>query len=412
MNTFNNNQELTSKGYNLHTNHPLQASAQEFLYYKKYVSIHSEDRDIIKYPTSDQFEIEIPEDLLNVASIKLTNWTFPSNYNTFSYLNSNISMTFKITKPYNPIENSYSDDLQIAIFNYLFLSQNVNYTISIEEGFYNPDQMATELTNKFNEAVSIRIINYLTENNADLVIPFKSSGEYSNFVIVYNVVNQKIWFGNRSDGFTLTNNTQFAKNNETQCSSRFNLPDYSNWGLPSNIGLTRNDSVSISKVGYSPRFYYGDVKYGDNGYWLVASGLPNSQVYYFECPNKINFMGPSYFYMELDGLNCIDETSPYNVSKFTLHTNETNGVCNSAFAKIAIPSTPISQWFDRDALPYKVFVPPAERIRKLKIALRYHDGQPVEFGVFNYSFMLEFTILQPQQLRKASIFGIPPNNYR
>jgi hypothetical protein len=107
--------------------------------------------------------------------------------------------------------------------------------------------------------------------------------------------------------------------------------------------------------------------------------------------------------MEIAGLNCIDETSPWNLSEFTAHTNETNGIVNSSFAKIAIPTTPISQWFDEETAPYKYFNPPAERIRKLNIRLRYHNGQNVDFSQFEYSFMLEFNLLTPQQQRTYSI---------
>jgi hypothetical protein len=108
--------------------------------------------------------------------------------------------------------------------------------------------------------------------------------------------------------------------------------------------------------------------------------------------------------MEIDGLNCIDETSPYNISNFTLTTNKTNGVVNSSFAKIPVPTTPMSQWFDKDSNTYKLFLPPAERIRKLKIKIRYHNGQIVNFGVFNYSFTLEFSLYTSQQLRQYKLF--------
>ena len=110
-------------------------------------------------------------------------------------------------------------------------------------------------------------------------------------------------------------------------------------------------------------------------------------------------MGPSNIYMELDGQNCIDETSPYSISSFTIKTNETNGIYNSSFAKIPVPTTPISQWFDRESMPYKLYVPPAERIRKLKVKFRYHNGLLCNFGNFDYSFTLEFVMLVPQQLR-------------
>ena len=409
-------QPQQSKVYNVSQTHPLIPNSNEYVLYKKYVSIHSEDRDIIKYPNSSEFDIELPEDLLNVISIRLSTWAFPSNYSTFSALSSNINMTFKITVPYNPSEHSYSDPLQNEIFKCLFLSKDVDYTILIEEGFYNPTQMINELTNKCNEAVTIRITEYLSDTTGanynsstfpTLLNEFKLKDGYSNFVVVYNSVNQKIWFGNRSDGFTLTNETQLNKDiygENIQCYKRSNLPDFSEWGLPGNLGLTRCNVAALSKTDFTPRFYYGDVNIGDNGYWLLPnSSLPGSQVYYIECPFKINLMGPSHFYMEIAGQNCMDETSPYNFSKFTTHTNETNGIVNSAFAKISIPTTPISQWFDKDSSPYKLYDPPAERIRKLKFKLRYHCGKVVDFGVFDYTFTLEFTCLAPQSTRKFTL---------
>ena len=107
--------------------------------------------------------------------------------------------------------------------------------------------------------------------------------------------------------------------------------------------------------------------------------------------------------MEIDGWNCIDETSPYNLSLYTSQTNKTNGVVNSSFAKIAIPTTPISQWFDNDMGPYKYWNPPAERIGKIKVKIRYHNGTLVDFGIFDFSFMIELNILKPQQEKNYNI---------
>jgi len=389
--------------FDLKDAHPLTPNSQNYTFYKKYVSIHSEDRDSIKYPSSSLFEIELPQDYLNVSSVRLVDWTFPSNYNTFSPLTSNITMTFMIDKPYNPGEHSYTDPLQNAIFEALYYNTE-NYSLLIEEGFYNPDQMATELTNKFNEAVNVVIKKYFTEQGyTALLNQFISSGGYTQFVIVYNIVNQRLWFGNKSSGFVLTNSTSIIKDYIFDKCGINNLPDYSSWGLPGYLGLDRCDTPSQTKLDFVPRFYYGDVYPGDNGYWLLPD-LPGAQVYFLDATYKINLFGVSYIYMEIDGLNCIDETSPYNVSNFTLTTNKTNGVVNAAFAKIAVPTTPMSQWFDRESLPYKLFLPPAERIRKLKIKLRYHNGQLVNFGVFNYSFTLEFTLYSAQQLREYKLF--------
>ena len=409
-------EEPSSKLFNTSTNHPLIPNANDYIVYKKYVSIHSEDRDVLKYPNSNQFEIEMPEDITNVYSLRLINWTFAANYDSFSISNSNVTMFFKITNPYNPGENMLHNPLEQAIFECLFYSADDMYEFTIQEGFYNPTQMVTELQNKFNYVVTRRIIAYFKANAVtdpsynDLLDQFNATCGYNKFVIVYNVVSQKIWYGNTSDQFMLTNETVLLMGGLTDklfCGPKSQLPEFDFWGLPGNLGLSRCNTTAISVTDsvteepITPRFFYGDVNPGDNGYWLLPNtDLPGSIVYFIEPPFKINLMGPAYFYMELAGNNCIDETSPYTVNKFTLSTNITNGITNASFAKIGIPTTPISQWFDQDSLPYKMYWPPAERMRKLSVRLRYHNGQLVNFGSFPYSFTIEFTQLQSQQNRK------------
>jgi hypothetical protein len=426
------------QNYNVNTTHPLIQNSQDYIYYKKYVSIHSEDRDMIKYPNSSEFEIELPEDITNVSTMRLTSWTFSSNYSAFSNIITNTTMTFKINNPYNPNINNIDDLLLQKTFEFLHGNINTEFKIQIQEGFYNPQQIVSELTNRINSIVTQKLNHYFTEQSLNLHLDpdpiinkqmqeeyiqanllLTSSDGYQNFVVVYNNVSQKIWFGNICDGFILTNETQFLKNTLTDnlyCGVKSQSPDFSNWGLPGNIGLNRCNTESVSGVTaqnnneivkygttYVPRFFYGDVFPGDNGFWLLPNNkLIHSNVYWVECVYKINLMGPAYMYMELNGHNCIDETSPYNVSEFTLKTNGTNGVVNSAFAKMSVPTTPISQWFDRDSLPYKFYYPPADRIRRFKVKIRYHNGQIVDFGIFNFSFMLEFTTLLPQILRKTN----------
>jgi hypothetical protein len=406
-------QEPSSKLYNTSTNHPLIPNANDYIIYKKYVSIHSEDRDILKYPNSNQFEIEMPEDITNIYSLRLINWTFPSNYNSFSSANSNITLFFKITNPYNPGANMVFNPLEQAIFTALFLTSNELYEFTIQEGFYNPTQMVTELQNKFNFTVTQRVKKYLTANALTTELAqFNAQGGYNKFVIVFNSVSSKIWYGNTCDEFMIANEALSLIDTLTDnlfCASKAQLPEFDNWGLPGNLGLSRCNTTAISikdsttGESFTPRFFYGDVNAGDNGFWLVPDPtLTGSVVYFIEPPFKINLMGPAYFYMELNGNNCIDETSPYAVNKYTLSNNTTNGVANSAFAKIGIPTTPISQWFDKESLPYKLYWPPAERMRKLSIKLRYHNGQLVNFGAFPYSFAIEFTTLLPNQPRRIN----------
>jgi len=430
VNSFANTQKYNdlyaNASYNVNTSHPLITSSQEYLYYKKYISIHSEDRDILKYPNSAEFEIELPEDYLNVSTLRLSQWTFPANYNAFSITNDNINFSFRIKNPYNPSEFGVLDVYNYRIFQALFNSNSTPYGFQIEEGFYNPNQIATELTNKFNYVVTTTIINYFetqitlypSEGWDITLAEFLENGGYNRFIIVYNIVSLKLWFGNRADGFELLNETVLISDVLTDnfcIPGRKRLPDASNYGLSGYLGLpkTNQEATNIvdlsNKASFSnikgkpiPRFYYGDVTPGDDGYWLLPLNLSGCEVYWIEATWKLNIMGEPYLYMDITGNNCIDETKPYNITSFTLETNKTNGVVDSAFAKMSVPATPLSQWYDRESSPYKLYYPPAERIRKLKFKIRYHNGKLANFGTFNYSFMLEFTLLLPQILRKTT----------
>ena len=418
---------------NIFNNHQLIKNSNQYFLEKKYLSIHSEDRDITKYPNSSEFEIILPQEYLNVASARLYSWSFPANYDVFSVSYFNVTMTFKMEKLYNPGEHEFSDPLSEGIFAALYYNQDNEIITDIEPGFYNPDQMSVELTNKFNTAITSIINDFFDSpskwNGIDYNISktlFQNSPGYDRFKIVYNAVSQKLWFGNNADQFTLTNSssvyiTRLSVNNN--CVRRNRLPEWSNWGLPSYLGFTRCDVTSYTVQEYFeqypgegpiyadlkkndsvPRFFYGDTitGSGDSGFWLLPT-LPGANVFFLQAPFKISFMGPAYLYMEIDGWNSIDETSPYNLNIYTSTNNQTNGTVNSSFAKIPIPTTPISQWFDDDMGPYKYWNPPAERISKIKVKIRYHNGVAAEFGQFEYSFMLELNLLKPQQEKSYSI---------
>lgn len=392
--------------FNTNTTYPLIPNSNEYMIENRIVSIHSEDRDVTKYPNSCNFEIELPDDYLNVSTVKLGDYTFPANYNTFSVSQANIGMTFKIDKPYNPASNNFYDELLNVMYQALYEHIDKDFAIFISEGFYNPIQIATELTNRFNEVLNNYMYGYISEKYPQLLDQYIAKGEYNQFVVVYNQVTQTLWFGNKSSGFTITNDSKLYLLREEilsiQCVQQ-QYDEFVNWGLPAYLGFTRCPTTTVSNdvPGNYPRFYYGDALVsGDNGYWLVPDPYYQTKtLYYLEAPAKINLMGNSYFYMEIDGLNNIDETIPYSFNAFTYKTNETNGSHNSSFAKIGVTTTPISQWYDTNTSAIKIFNPPAERIRRLKIKIRYHNGVLVDFGKFNFSFNLIFQILRPQNLR-------------
>ena len=413
-------------------NHPLIKNSNQYFLEKKYISIHSEDRDISKYPNASEFEMLLPQEYLNVASAKLYSWSFPANYNVFSVASYNIVMSFKFLDLYNPGDYHSVNKLAEGIFAALYESYDKEILVTIETGFYNPDQMATELTNQFNQTVT-NIINAFFEdpNNAVQYATAKQQFEtngYKRFSIAYNSVAQKLFFGNNADKFIITNeSSSFISSNvvNTTCLSRNLIPELVNWGLPSYLGFSRCNVIAYSVSEYMelfnelpfhtnllnlnvlvPRFFYesDDSPYYPGGFWIEPdSTLPGSSIYYLQAPFKISFMGPSYLYMEIDGWNCIDETSPYNLNLYTIQTNKRNSIVNSSFAKIPIPTTPISQWFDNDMGPYKYWNPVAEKISKIKVKFRYHNGLLAEFGQYAYSFMIELNILKPQQEKIYSI---------
>ena len=398
--------------FNVSTNHPIIPNANEYMYERQYVSIHSEYRNVLRFPSSAEFEIELPQDYCNVQAVRLESWTFPANYNTFSLAQNNIAIVFEITDPYNPSDWMVDDPLLAIISDALFAYKGQQFIAVIEEGFYNPFQIATELTNRFNNAVSQYISSYISQNAPQFLTQFNLAGGYDQFVVAYNEVGQKLWFGNKSSNFIIPNNSAIYLNSVLKDAICFRqtYPDFTNWGLPSYLGFTRcTASATIASNGSYPRFFYGDVTPGDNGFWLVPDQkyLGNNTtipVYYLEAPNKINLMGNSYFYLEIDGMNSIDELIPFAVNNFTTTTNESSSIVKSAFAKIAVTTTPLAQWFDNNAGPSKVYNPPAERIRRLKLKLRYHDGSFVEFGKFDFSILLEFIMFRPQQRRDYKMF--------
>lgn len=397
--------------YNLNITHPLIENAQKYTYYRKNLSIHSEDRDYLKYPSSSEFEITLPQDYLNVQSVKISSWSFPYNMNVFSASQNNIRMTFKIDKPYNPGEFDQPNVLQNAIFAglYNYYNDGNQFTITIESGNYSTTTIVNEVQNKMNHAVTVYLLEYFLVHYPELIDDFDLKGGYSSFVIAYNAVEEKMWFGNTCDGFVLTNETVNLSQLQVDACDfhRTNaVPSFSDAGLPGRLGFTRcnNDSIKVLDKN-EVRFYYGDVNsVGDNGYWLKPDAtLIGSTCYFVKPPYKLNIYQNMSFYIDIQLLNCIDELAPYNISNFTIHNSQNNGLVNSAFAKISsqnFANYNLTNFFEYSSAPFKYFDPPAERIRKLSIKIRNHDGTLVNFNNLPFTFTLEFGLMSNSALKE------------
>jgi hypothetical protein len=404
---------------NSSTNYPLIPNAQEYMYQQKFVSISSLDIDQVKNPISSQFEIELPQDYCNVQSISLSSYTFPNNLNVFTKFFKNIWMTFIINQPYYPTDTTLPNySLNFAIYTALYnksISSTPNFLIEIDDGLYqNVPQMNFQLTNKFNYTVSLYIIDYFTTTGDTVNLQqFMATGQYTQFNIQSDVISQIMTFGNQSSGFILTNDSTELYNivNEITCSNVIGTlsPQDSLLGLPWFLGFTDNvkpksyPSLTTANLNLL-RFFSLQ---GTTGIWLVPSYSDSPFIHYVQAPNKWNiFAGRYYMFMEIAGFNSIDETQPFDI----YNLKPTSGKVNSAFAKIPLygnPVVPVNNIFYngfKNDNVLNIFTPPIQRIKKLSVKFRYHNGEYVNFAGATFSFTLKFNIFLPQNAKKYSMY--------
>jgi len=331
--------------YTLGNNKPLIGKEQNYVLDRKLLTVHSEDRDITKWVNSNQFEITLPESILNVQSLRLVEVEMPANLYTFSDNYKNTQLSYK-----------YDD---------------VDRVITIGEGTYTPDELAAEIEFKMNE----------TEENTELKVH-------------YDKISQKFFFGTTKDDKefqimfkNITYNYDISCNN---ISSNDNVEShYTNWGLGSYLGFNKNKD-------------YSGVAVGDEEFnklvndWINTAG--NVITHYIEADFKQNIMCEKCIYMEVEKYNSMDELYPYTESSKDMYNHSgISGKVNSAFAKIPMNANYDKCLFtSRNDLLQNIthYEPPIERISKLKFAFRFHDGRYVDFQNNNFNFTLEFNSLK------------------
>lgn len=197
---------------------------QPFVVYKKQLSVHTEDRDIRKWPTSNIFDVELPVEYKNVVSLRLADIELPSSYYVFSEKNQNIS----------------------------FWLNDTDTKITISEGTYTPAQLALEL-----------------EGQLNLI----SSG----FKVIYNSTSMKFVFLNTTLSFTF-----IFKDAGTNTF----YDQYTQWGLGSYLGFCKENYTSTSNSSpYTPYTAFGDGFTDSSSYsWIVeapnvASLFGDSHIY-------------------------------------------------------------------------------------------------------------------------------------
>ena len=165
---------------------------------KKLITIHTEDRDITKYASPGQFEIDLPVDNKNVVSIRLDEIELPSLY---VFMDVNQNTKFRVA-------------LGVGM-----------YYGRITEGTYTPAQLANELTGQLNACT-----------------------ETAGFEVLYNEVSKKLIFTNTAlFGFTFLEGEVYPG-----CAFVF-FDNYSKWGLGNYLGFDK--AVYEATLGDVPLYW-------------------------------------------------------------------------------------------------------------------------------------------------------------
>jgi len=318
----------------MNSNNPLVKTKHNFVLDRKILLIDSDDRDIERWPHTSEFEIRCPQIYNNVESIKLVNIMLPNFlYNISEYLQTN-KMILEIS--------------------------GVTYTIVIQDGYYKHSQLKLALQKK--------------------LIAIDPS-----FVVTFNELNNKYYFGhpNRNKTFKFKFDKVIDYSTCNKDNYKVNVfSQHSEWGLGYILGFDKTTYVSkVSADDDILSFADAPTRWIDSSSNVLVSQNPS------------NLEDNIFIYIELDKYNKSDELKPY---LYYNNSNTSSGIINGAFAKIPHTLSLNNNCTVNDGYLDNVsyFQPPIDKIAKIKLKLRYHNGMLVDFNNFNISLSLEINQLR------------------
>lgn len=372
------------------SNYPLIPNQHSYFVQDKLIYINSEDRNIKKYPNPSSFEITLPTDIVNVATIQLKNWMLPTILNTFSQKNNNLQLEFTLNSIGYGNKITEENILSTEYLNHMNKISNTKFIITIMPGEYEPIELANEIQNRMNVAVTSYI-----------------GVDYTFFKVEWNKVAKKFWFINTLHSFQLNNDSLLYPANNligdifNPCCNEKLYPSFSYYGLPAYLGFKPILASSLVCEDKS------DLSLMHNNY----AAMPDLSVKQNVVDGKsinVNFVIPLYSYtliktpevfLDIQSFNCVDETKPYSDNRFTQTTNQGNGNMNSFLGKIPMIAneTFSSSNGGGDYQSSANFNPPLEKVRKFSISMKHHDGSLVDFGFKNWSITLMLASYIPTQ---------------
>jgi hypothetical protein len=257
---------------------------------------------------------------------------------------------------YNICEHLQNNKFRISIDNNLIL-------IVVPDGIYNPTKLATTLQN----LVHLEFYS----SNQDII---------NEFSVVYNEVNNKFYFQHEHDSFKLYFNYYDYSNCEYNC-----FDQHSKWGLGYLLGFDKleYDSQLITDV---ETIFYNNFNSEEFDQMNEKQTIVS--------PKNVDLEYNQNIYFEIDKLNQSDEIKPFLNNKLT---NSNNGRLNSYFAKVPLIKSNfnqilVSKDFFLESVSY--FQPLLDKLSKIKIKLRYHNGLLLDLKNYNINFSITLEINQ------------------
>ena len=400
--------------FSKNTQQPLIKNQQQYQVREHLVCIQSEDRDALKWPNSALFEFDLPVEYKNVCGIRIVDIQIPTTFYTFTHRRQNTKL--------------------------LILYDGNTYSITIEEGTYTPEQLATELTVKINAQLLTTGVTVLVKYNIinkkiyflsdDVISVDFSIDPYCNLDTV-DVTNCPVCpippmhyaRSNRPKNYLSTSTPYSTECNPTNCVDATDETKYTKIYSDAyviNHGPTAYDKISEwglgNYIGFDKYLYVSDTVVDSDFAWIEGGDLngilPGSKTptHVIKGVNTINICDFDNIYMELDKYNCLDELEPYcyntnaaNQIKYAHYKgrkvpiccnnqqpNKTyNGKHNSAIAVIPVGGTTTYQPGDSMISGTFDSMPPVPRIKKFKVKFRWHDGDLVDFNNCNVNFVMQ-----------------------
>tara|TARA_B110000027_G_scaffold6856_1_gene6216 strand:- start:4012 stop:5004 length:993 start_codon:yes stop_codon:yes gene_type:complete len=323
---------------------------------KKILTIHSEDRDINKWPNPNHFELTLPDNYKNIKEINLLNFNNTNNF-------------------YNISEFLLNNYLQVST------TDNIDNptTYIIPNGFYSPDQLAFLLTKLLND----KSIKVLYDS-----VQFK-------FLFISNQT-----FHLHFDQFIHTD--RICDNANIVLNTKNIADQYSRWGIGYNLGFrdkkiyyaSSNAHIDPTVTSLKIVNEFNTSPLINNLYGTNVDQFENKQFIYSDGIVDLNINNT--IYMEIDNFNNNDEIVPYQYRSNYLYCNDYATRVNSFFAKILLNSTNnnniITTTHSDGLISFgnikcnKLI----DKLTKLKFKFRYHNNVLVDFNNINFNFTLEF----------------------